>query len=136
MHGQLEKLQQDLVSYREIIDQFLSASAVTPKEWQNLFLEILVRTSQLYLDYVLTVRALPELERISSKKARFDQVQSNIEREQKLRTEFKGRMTAADSWPGFSPEHPFSEITGLHNRGLHQHIYSAHTRDIRAILSR
>lgn len=114
MLTQLEKLQQSLAGFRKVVDQCFSSSLVTPSDWQALMLEILIGTSTLYLDYLLTVKALPELESIATRRAHFDLVPADLARERKLRTELREKFSSTESWPGFVPQNAFSELTGLH----------------------
>jgi len=42
MNNQLEKLQLDLVSYREAADKIFSSALTSPTDWQQCFREILI----------------------------------------------------------------------------------------------
>ena len=113
MHSKLEKLQLDLVSYREAVDQILSLGLITPRHWQQCFLDILICTSQLYLDYLLVTKSLPDLEAAASESEDSDLVSTDVTREMRLRAELKHKLTSSSPWLGFTPENPFSNLTGL-----------------------
>lgn len=67
MNNQLEKLQLDLASYREAVANIFSSGLASPAKWQQCFREIVIRASQLYLDYLLVMKSLPAMEAVSSK---------------------------------------------------------------------
>jgi len=114
MYTQLERLLQSLVAFREAVDRCLSQSLVIPSDGQALMLETLIATTTLYLDYLLSVKVMPQLESIATKRARFDMVPTDLERERKLRNELGAKFASAEGWPGFQPQNAFSDLTGLH----------------------
>jgi hypothetical protein len=61
----LEKLQSDLTSYREVMDRIFSAALSNSKDWQQYFFDLLICASQLHLDYLLVMKQVPELEATS-----------------------------------------------------------------------
>jgi hypothetical protein len=114
MHNHLEKLLSDLVSYREAVDQIFSPAHRTHRGWQQCFLDILICTSQLYLDYLLVTKSLHALEADASESGRADVVSANIAHEMRLRAELRNKLTSSSTWLGFTPENSFSDLTGLH----------------------
>ena len=120
MYSQLEKLQLDLVGYREAVDRIFSVTSTTPADWRQRFFEILICTSQLYLDYLLVVRDLPALEAISSKSGSSSHVRVDTIREKNLRGKLTQELESSPCWSHFKPDNPFSEFTGLRN--LHDYI--------------
>jgi hypothetical protein len=116
MFDQLKKLQIDLIGYREAVDHIFS-SAPNPKSWQECFFEILLRTSQLYVDYLLVMKTLPALEAVSSKGGSNGQGRANILREENLRENLQRELESSPCWTHhFKPQNPFSELTGLRSR--------------------
>ena len=113
MNNQLEKLQRDLVSYREAVENVFSSALAKPTEWQQCFREILICASQLYLDYLLVMKNLPAMEAVSSKDDS-DRVRVDTVREKILREKLQQRLESSTCWSHhFKPENSFSELTGL-----------------------
>jgi hypothetical protein len=121
MLSQLENLQLDLVSYRKAVDRIFLPALTTPREWQQCLFEILVCTSQVYLDYLLVAKNLPALEAISLKGKSY-QLRADSLREQNLREKLKRELESSPSWNQFQPANPFSDSTGL--RSLHDYFNS------------
>jgi hypothetical protein len=113
MFDQLEKLQLDLVHYREAVDQVFSPIVTTPNDWQQRLLEISICASQLYLDYLLVTKTFPELDGVSSADGGIEQVPADALREKRLREKLKHKLESSPSWSHFRPENAFSELTGL-----------------------
>jgi hypothetical protein len=130
MNNQLEKLQLDLVNYREAVDQIVSSTLTTPTDWQHRLLEVLVCASQLYLDYVLVVRNLPALEAITSKGSGSARVRADMLREKDLRENLRHELESSPSWKHFRPENPFSEITGLRSLQDYTDRFTLHLPEI------
>jgi hypothetical protein len=130
MLDQLEKLQSDLVSYREAVDQIVSSTLTTPRDWQQRLLEVLVCASQLYLDYLLVVRNLSALEAVASKGGGSDRVRADVLRERNLREKLKHELESSPSWNHFRPENPFSELTGLRSLQDYTDRFTLHLPEI------
>jgi hypothetical protein len=130
MLDQLEKLQSDLVSYREAVDQIVSSTLTTPRDWQQRLLEVLVCASQLYLDYLLVVRNLSALEAVASKGGGSDRVRADALRERTLREKLKHELESSPSWNHFWPENPFSELTGLRSLQDYTDKFTLHLPEI------
>jgi len=113
MYNELEKLQMDLVRYREAVDHVFTSTLATPRDWQKWLLKISISASQLYVDYLLVVEHMPELEAVASKRGAVDLVQSNNLREQSVRERLRQKLETSPCWTMFRPENPFSELTGL-----------------------
>jgi hypothetical protein len=77
MYKELEKLQSDLVPYREVIDHVFTGTLATSGDWQKWLREIAICASQLCVDYLLVVKYMPELEAVASKRGALDLVQSD-----------------------------------------------------------
>src|SRR5215471_6966626 len=108
MNNQLEKLQLDLVSYREAVDKIFSPALTKPTDWQQCFREILICASQLYLDYLLVMKNLPAMEAISSKGSA-DLIRVDTFREKTLREKLQKELESSTCWShDFKPENPFS----------------------------
>lgn len=130
MLDQLKKLQLDLVSYREAVDEIFSLSPATPRAWQQRLFEILVCTSQLYLDYLLVVRNLPALDAVSSKGSSSDLVRADVLRERNLREKLKHELESSPPWNHFRPENSFSEFTGLRSLQDYMDQFTLHLPEI------
>lgn len=116
MNNQLEKLQLDLVSYREAVDKVFSSALTKPTDWQQCFREILICASQLYLDYLLVMKNLPGMEAVSSK-GDGSRVRVDTLREKALRERLQQKLESSTCWGHhFKPENSFSELTGLRSR--------------------
>ena len=116
MNNQLEKLQLDLVSYREAVDNVFSSALATPADWQQCSSEILICASRLYLDYLLVMKNLPAMEVVSSK-GDGGLVRVDALREKALRDNLRQRLESSTCWShNFKPENSFSELTGLRSR--------------------
>jgi hypothetical protein len=113
MDNRLERLQLDLVNYRKAVDRTFSSPFTSARDWQQHFLEILICTSQLYLDYLLVTRSLPDLQILSSKDDRSEHIRGNLLREKELRERLKQGLESSPYWIHFEPGNPFSELTGL-----------------------
>jgi hypothetical protein len=112
MFDQLEKLQLDTASYRESVDKIFSAVPLSLGDWQRYFFDVLICASQLYLDYLLVTKELPTLEAVS-KASTYDSFEADIGRESILRKRLREKLESSPHWTHFSPENPFSEVTGL-----------------------
>ena len=116
MNNQLEKLQLDLVSYREAVDNVFSLAIAKPLDWQQCFREILICASQLYLDYLLVIKNLPAMEAVSSNDVS-GLIRTDTLREKTLREELQQKLESSTCWThDFKPENSFSEWTGLRSR--------------------
>ncbi len=113
MYNELEKLQVDLVRYREAVDHVFGTALVTPGNWQKWLWEISICSSQLYVDYLLVVKLLPELDAVANKKGALGLVRSNSLREESIRERLRQELETSPCWTAFKPENPFSELTGL-----------------------
>lgn len=117
MNNQLEKLQLDLVSYREAVDKVFSSALAKPTDWQQCFREILICASQLYLDYLLVMKTLPAMEAAVASKGSGGRVRVDTFREKTLREKLQQRLESSTCWNHhFKPENSFSELTGLRSR--------------------
>jgi hypothetical protein len=130
MNNQLEKLQLDLVRYREAVDHVFTATLVEPRDCQKWLLEILVCASQLYVDYLLVVKHMPELETVASKRGALDVVQSNSLRERSIRERLRQELETSPCWGTFRPENPFSELTGLRSLQDYMDKFTLHLPEI------
>lgn len=116
MNNQLDKLQTDLIGYRQAVDQIFSPALTTPKSWQECISEILISASQLYLDYLLVMKNLPAMEAVSSK-GDGGRVRVDTLREKALRERLQQKLESSTCWDRhFKPENSFSELTGLRSR--------------------
>jgi hypothetical protein len=114
LNDQLEKLILDLAHYRESVDQLLLPTDVSgTRQWREQLFEILICASQLYLDYLLLMRALPSLESISVKASGDLVPRLDIHREASLRKGLKERLKSVPHWKHFDPRNAFSKLTGL-----------------------
>lgn len=113
IYGQFDKLTLDLAGYRATVNRAFSRKLSRPRDCRRYFLEILLSTSQLYLDYVLVLANLTKLERISSAQFRAKPVDADIKRETLLRERFRQRIESLSCWSLFEPENAFSKLTGL-----------------------
>jgi hypothetical protein len=95
MYNELEKLQLDLASYREAIDHVFSSTLTTPGDWRQCLLEILICSSQLYVDYLLVVKLVPALETVSSKRGMIDLIETNSLRESSLRKKLRQQLESS-----------------------------------------
>jgi hypothetical protein len=102
MYKQLEKLQIDLLSYREAVDQIFLSVPDVPLEWRRCLSEILICTTQLYLDYLLVMKKLSKMEAVSAKSGGSIQVQMNLARERNLREKLKHVLALSPSWKSVS----------------------------------
>jgi len=117
MNNQLEKLQLDLVSYREAVDKIFSPALTKPTDGQQCFREILICASQLYLDYLLVMKNLPAMEAVSSKGVSGRVRGVDTFRQNTLRERLKKRLESSACWSrDFQAENAFSELTGLRSR--------------------
>ena len=130
MSAQLEKLLVDLASYRQAVDQIFSPLLKGPKEWRERLFEVLICTSQLYLDYLLIIKSLPIMEVISSESGSSNFVRTNLVRERNLRERLKHKLESSRPWSGFRPENPFSGITGLCSRQDYIDRFTLHLPEI------
>jgi len=130
MNNQLEKLQLDLVSYREAVDNVLSSALAKPTDCQQCFREILICASQLYLDYLLVMKNLPAMEAVSSK-GDSGLVRLDTLRERTLREKLQQKLESSPCWSHhFKPENSFSELTGLRSRRDYTGKFSLHLPEI------
>ena len=130
MLDQLESLQLDVIRYRQAVDHIFSPSLTNSKKWQACFSEILICTTRLYLDYLLVTKSLPELESLASKGRDMGQPSTNNSREMTLRAELKKRLDSSTGWPGFVPQNPFSNLTGLRTLRNYVNSFSLHLPEI------
>lgn len=130
MNNQLEKLQLDLVSYREAVDKIFSSALTKPTDWQQCFREILICASQLYLDYLLVMKNLPAMEAVSAE-GDGGRVRVDTLREKTLREKLQQRLESSASWVHhFKPENSFSELTGLRSRRDYTDKFTLHLPEI------
>lgn len=116
MNNQLDNLQDDLMGYRQALDQLFSSKLTTPKGWQECFSEILICVVRLYLDYLLVMKNVPGMEVVSSKD-NSALIQCDLLREKALREKLQQMLESSTCWVHhFEPDNPFSELTGLRSR--------------------
>jgi hypothetical protein len=115
MYKELEKLQSDLLRYREAPDYVFDGTPATSGDWQKWLREIAICELQLYVDYLLVVKYMPELEAVAAKGGALDLVQSDGRRERSIRRRLRQELETSPCWTTFRPENPFSELTGLHS---------------------
>ena len=130
MYEQLERLPLDLAAYRAAVDQLVSSALMTPRGWQQLFLEISICASQLYLDYLLVAKALPEIDSVSLAVKGIDHVPVDALREKRLREKLKHELESSPSWNHFKAENPFSELTGLRSLQDYTEKFTLHLPEI------
>jgi hypothetical protein len=130
MYGHFDKLTLDLASYRTIMDRAFSRTLSRPRDCRKYFLELLVSTSQLYLDYVAMLANLSKLEKLSSTAFRAEPIESNINRDNLLRQRFRKRVESLPCWPLFEPENAFSKFTGLRTLKDYFDSFSLHLPEI------
>jgi hypothetical protein len=112
----IQKLQLDLLSYREAVDKIFSSALTKPQSWQRCFRDILICASQLYLDYLLFIKRLPTMEAISSRRASCALRRLNTHRQKSLREKLHHKLESSVCWSrDFKPENAFSDLTGLRN---------------------
>lgn len=130
MNNQLEKLQLDLVSYREAVDKVFSSALAKPTDWHECFREILICASQLYLDYLLVMKNLPAMEAVSSA-GDGGRVRVDTLREKTLREKLQQKLESSTCWVHhFKPENSFSELTGLRSRRDYANKLTLHLPEI------
>jgi|GEM_PF-5387414 len=130
MFDQLEKLQVDLGSYRKAVDEIFSSALTTSKGWQVCFSGILICTARLYLDYLLVMKGMHELESLVSRSGDGREAQTGSVREMKLRAELKRRLESSNGWPGFIPQNSFSNLTGFRTLRDYADSFTLHLPEI------
>ncbi|MFZ0662946.1 MAG: hypothetical protein WAM66_09665 [Acidobacteriaceae bacterium] len=112
MHDLLKKILSDTSDYRESVDKIFSVAS-SPEGLHQCFSDILIRVSELYLDYRLFLKALPELEADSIEDSNYSIFSGNIRREMALRERLRKELESSHQWTLFRPNVPFSKLTGL-----------------------
>lgn len=130
MFDQLEKLQVDLGGYREAVDQIFSPALTTSKKWQACFSEILICTARLYLDYLLVMKGVDELESFVSRSGDGGEAPTDSVREMKLRADLKRTLESSNGWPGFIPQNSFSNLTGFRTLRDYADSFTLHLPEI------
>jgi hypothetical protein len=67
MSEQLQNFIPQLVGYRETLDQIFSKPSKTPNDLQRYFFDLLVCTSQLYLDHLFVLKDSPSVRNQANK---------------------------------------------------------------------
>jgi hypothetical protein len=130
MWDQLRKLRRDLITYRETVDLIFSLPSSEPEVWRRAFFDILICASQLYLDYLIVMRDSSSFDKISFEDSRQDILQADIKREQELRKRLREALESCPPWNRFSPEHAFSNATGLRTSQDYINNFALHLPEI------
>src|SRR6267378_1141270 len=126
MSKQLHNLILHLVHYRKTLDQIFSKPAKTPSNLRQYFFDLLVCTSQLYLDYLLVLKDSSSYETKKTKFPRRKLPVADIHREKDLRERFRRALESSPHWEHFIPENPFCDATGLHTLDDYLHRFTLH----------
>jgi hypothetical protein len=113
MKDQFTKLLTGLLGYRDAVDQIFSLQLAEPESWRLAFLNILICTSQLYLDYLIVMRDSAVFESLSSANSREDFPGIDIKRERALREQLQEHLELRLPWIRFSAGDGLSELSGL-----------------------
>lgn len=114
MVDQLERIQADIIAYREAVDRIFFPALTSTEGWQQRLWEILICASQLYLDYLLVMKDLPELDAISSRGGSRNRVDADALREQQLREKLRHELESSLCWSQhFKPDNPLAEAIGV-----------------------
>lgn len=130
MSEQLQNFIPQLVGYRETLDQIFSKPSKTPNDLQRYFFDLLVCTSQLYLDHLFVLKDSPSYEIRQTKISRQKHPAADFHREKDLRERFHRALESSPHWKHFIPENPFSDETGLHTLDDYLHRFSHHLPEI------
>ena len=131
MFEQLQNSIPHLVHYRETLDRIFSKPPKSPNELQRYFFDLLVCTSQLYLDYLFVLKDSSSYEtkrtRVRSQKL----PKADIHREKDLRERFQLALASSPHWKYFAPEeNAFSDEIGLRTLDDYLHSFSLHLPEI------
>ncbi len=125
MHDLLKKLVSDTSNYRESVDKIFSVASQR-EGLHQCFSDILTRASELYLDYRLFMKYLPEFEAASVNRRGQPILGADIHREGALRERLRKELESSQQWALFRPDAPLSNLIGLrtsqdflNNLGLH-----------------
>lgn len=130
MNNQLQKLQLDLVNYRDAVNRILYATLTTPTDWQQCFREILICVLQLYLDYLFVTKNMSSTDDITSKDDSGRQ-RLDTKQERTLRKRLKQKLESSDCWRlQFNSKNTFSVLTGLHNLQDYTEKFTLHLPEI------
>ena len=130
MSEQLQNLILDLVYYRKTLVQIFSKPAKTPTDLRQYFFDLLVCTSQLYLDYLLVLKDSTSYETKKTKFPRKKFPVADIHHEKDLRERFRRALESSPHWEHFIPENPFADETGLHTLDDYLHRFTLHLPEI------
>jgi hypothetical protein len=130
MFEQLQNLILHLVHYRKTLDRIFSKPAKTSSSLRQYFFDLLVCTSQLYLDYLLLLKDSPSYETKKTKFPRQKLPVADIHSEKDLRERFRRALESSPHWEHFIPDNPFSHETRLHTLDDYLHRFTHHLPEI------
>jgi hypothetical protein len=125
----IKNLPSNLSRYRKTVDQIFSPDLSNPTDWQRYFFDVLLCTSQLYLDYLLLQKAESQLGAIS-RKTKHRTRGTDTKRESLLRRLYRERLESSTHWTHFIPENPFSDSTGLRTNEDYINEFALHLPEI------
>lgn len=133
MQNLLQQIQRDCVAYRKVVDQLFVPARRKRGLWRGRFLQILLHSSQLYLDLVYFLRIEAGLyNRLSKKKVNEPLRRLDVKRELDLRAKLKTRLDSPAIWIWFEPDNPFSEMSGLRSLEHYKRSFALHLPGIYA----
>jgi hypothetical protein len=130
VYEQLDELVPNLVRFRETTDRIFSKPPKNPAELRRYFFDMLVCTSQLYLDYLFVLKDSPSYEANRTEAHGQKLIGANNQREIELRKRFQRALASSPHWKHFVPENPFSDETGLRTLDDYLHRFSHHLPEI------
>jgi hypothetical protein len=131
MNKDLEKLQQDLLSYRTAVEKIFYSTHATSSEWRRYFIEILTCALHLYLDYAFVVKSPFSREGLSVEAGGSGTFRLDNKAEKTLREKLQQELDASPCWNRqFIPENSFSKLIGLQSRKDYIDKFTLHLPEI------
>ncbi len=128
--GCLKQIEPDCISYRQCVDQLFEPLPEAELCWRLRYLDILVATTRLYLDYVLVMQHMPEFEAVAVKRRKTILFSKGGDREQTLRRKLTQELEDGARWAAFMPINPFSDDTGLIDLQAYKNRLTLHLPEI------
>lgn len=125
MQELLNKIISDTSDYRESVDKIFSTTTL-----HGCFSEILMRTSELYLDYRLFIKYLPDLEAASIDGDDHDVFHTNRGREREFRQRLTKGLELSHQWTLFKPIVALSSLIGLRTQQDYLNNFRLHLPEI------
>ena len=125
----LGKIASDSVEFRHRLDDVIDAFADGRVARQQLF-ELLICTSELYLNYLLFMKDLTYFSELSVDAPDSQVYSSNVHREMELRNRFRTVLQRSKSWDHADLQNSLAELAGLRTRTDYIDSFTLHLPEI------